>query len=102
MSGEFIDIAVLMHEISGQGFADARFLKDWKIVSSVDPDADLELLDETVQETRREWGTPATRDALLRRMRGSYSGQIQLSDPIRCSTDEPQKELDKLASVYRL
>ena len=99
---EFVNIAVVMLEptIDSQGFADVRFAESWKQVKSLDPGADIEMLDALKQEFREQLQDVAQRGALLRLLEDSFSNVVQLSPRKGCLADDPHKELALLASMY--
>ena len=97
-SDEGINIGVLMFEEGGQNFGGVRFLKDWKKLGSLQ-DVDTEFLDGLVRDLEEAWKSVSTREAFLRRMEESWSGQIQITPRSRTKTDQPEKELDRLARL---
>jgi hypothetical protein len=102
MTEEFVNIAVVILEppIDSQGFADVRFVESWNQVQSVDPGADIEVLDALKQEFRKQLQDVAQRRALLTLLEDSFSNVIQISPRKGCLADDPHKELAFLASVY--
>jgi hypothetical protein len=83
---EFVNIAVVMLEctVHSQGFAEVRFTESWKQVKSLDPGADIEMLDALKQEFRKRFQDAAQRRALLRLLEDSFSNVVQLSPRKRC------------------
>jgi Protein of unknown function (DUF3037) len=99
---EFVNIAVVMLEPSSdpQGFMDVCFAENWKHVRSIDPGADIEMLDGLKQEFIKQLEDVPRRGALLRLLEESFSNVVQLSARKGCLADDPHKELAFLASVY--
>jgi hypothetical protein len=102
MTEEFVNIAVVMLEDTSdpQGFMDVRFAENWKHVRSLDPGADIEMLDALKQEFRTQLQDVAQRGALLRLLEDSFSNLVQVSPRKGCLADDPHKELTLLASLY--
>ena len=98
---EFVNIGVLMVEASKSGkvFAEMRVAKDWRRVQCMDPQADLEVLEALLREIRGEVGEIRDRAMLLRRMEDSFSGVIQLSEPMAVMAENPAAEIETMASI---
>jgi hypothetical protein len=99
---EFVNIAVVMLEptIDSRGFAAVLFVESWKRVKSLDPGADIEMLDAFKQEVSEQLQDVTHREELLRLLEDSFSNVVQLSARKGCLADDPHKELALLASVY--
>lgn len=99
---EFVNIAVVMLEptIDSQGFADVRFAENWKHVKSLDPGADIEMLDALKCEICQQIRDVARREELLKLLEDSFSNVVQVSPRKGCLADDPHKELALLASMY--
>jgi hypothetical protein len=100
--GESVNIGVLMVEDGANGavFADMRVTKDWRRVQCVDPQVDLEVIEALLREIRSEVGQLRDRAMLLRRMEDSFSGVIQLSEPMAVVTENPAVEIETMASMF--
>ena len=98
--GEFVNIALIMIEVNPVGFADVRFIPDWKTVERVDPDVDIEMLQTMERYIRGQMRDPGSRQVLLRKMEDSFSNLIQLSPRSICVTEEPAKEIEALTALY--
>lgn len=97
-SEEFVNIGVLLREPEPDaGFWGFRFKSDWKQVRQLDPDADIELLDAIMHDIQSKLQS-TEREEMLRTMLDSFSNAIQLSPWENCLTDDPERELAKLAS----
>jgi hypothetical protein len=96
---EFVNIGVVLREdVSGD--ARVRFAPDWKRVRSIDPDADIELLDALAAELGTKLAEPAKREALLHVMEDSFSSTIRVSPRQAVLTDSLEKELRRLAHDF--
>ena len=111
VKGEFVNLGVVLLEESENGFTDVRFLRDWRRVRGLDPEADIELLESYEEELRRLLqsrlpeiinyrGPMSRRDWLLAQMQESFSGAIELTPMTAVLTESPQAELGKLAQMY--
>src|ERR1700726_4895395 len=78
---EFVNIAVVMLEptIDSQGFADVRFAENWQHVESLDPGADIEMLDAFKSEVGKQIQDVAYREEFLRLLEDSFSNVVQVS-----------------------
>jgi hypothetical protein len=99
---EFVNIGVVMIEAaaSGAGFADVRFTRDWRRVRCLDPQVDVEMLEALEREIRSQLGEVRERGLLLQRLEDSFSNVIQISPTKACLAEEPEKEIQTLASMY--
>jgi hypothetical protein len=99
VKNEFINIGLVL--LPGTGAPELRFTGDWSRVRSLDPEADIELLENFQTELReqlREAGEP--REFLLRRMQDSFANSLQASGFTACLADSPAAEADALARIY--
>ena len=53
VKGEFVNLGVVLLEEGDSGFTDVRFLRDWRRLRGLDPEADIELLESYEAELRR-------------------------------------------------
>ena len=111
VKGEFVNLGVVLLEEGPDGFTDVRFLRDWRRVRGLDPEADIVLLESYEAELRRllqsrlpeviNYRSPMSRrDWLLAQMQQSFSGAIELTPMTAVLTESPQAELGKLAQMY--
>jgi len=96
---EFVNIGVVMVEADA-GFADIRLTRDWRRVRCLDPDVDVEMLEAVGREIQARLADVQDRDGLVTKLQDSLSNSIQLSVAMGCLTDDPQKEMEELASMY--
>jgi hypothetical protein len=99
---EFVNLGVVMLEsdANGAGFADVRFTRDWRRVRCLDPQVDVEMLEELERDIRGQLGDTRDREVLLRKLGDSFSNLIQISATKACLTEQPAKEIEMLASLY--
>ncbi len=111
VKGEFVNLGVVLLEEGDNGFTDVRFLRDWRRVRGLDPEADIELLESYESELRRLLqsrlpetinyrGPMSRRDWLLAQIRDSFSGALEITPMAAVLTESPQAELGKLAQMY--
>lgn len=111
VSGEPVNIGVVLLEEGEQGFSGVRFRRDWGMVRAHDPDVDLELLQSYEEELTRLLnsrtaevinykGAISRRDWLLEQMEQSFSGAIELAPRQAVLTESPSAELGILAHAY--
>lgn len=97
LKDECVNIAVLM---VGEGFADARFARDWQRVMAFDPEADIELLTALTGEIRDKLRDIGELEEMLQRMQDSWANAVQLSIAKGCLTGDTATEIETLASQY--
>lgn len=111
VKGEFVNLGVVLLEEGDDGFTDVRFLRDWRRVRGLDPDADVELLESYETELRRLLqsrarevinyrGPMSRREWLLAQMQQSFSGALEITPMTAVLTESPQAEIGKLAQAY--
>jgi len=111
VKGEFVNLGVVLLEEGENGFTDVRFLRDWRRVRGLDPEADIDLLESYEAELRRLLQSRAPevinyRDAMSRRewllaqMQQSFSGALEITPMTAVLTESPQAEIGKLAQTY--
>jgi len=111
VKGEFVNLGVVLLEEGDGGFTDVRFLRDWRRVRGLDPDADVELLQSFEGELRRLLqsharevinyrGPMSRREWLLAQMQQSFSGALEITPMTAVLTESPQAEMGKLAQSY--
>jgi len=98
VAGEFINIGVVLFDPSG-GFCGVRFVRDWQQVLVFDPDADIEVLEALGREIEGLF-LGGKGEEILKTMEDSFSNAVQLSPGTVCLGNDPEKEIEKLASQY--
>jgi len=99
---EFVNIGLVMLEpgVSGAGFTDVRFTRDWRRVRCLDPQADVEMLEALEREVRLRLADTRDRQVLVQKLQDSLSNVIQLSSSKACLAEAPAQEMDALARLY--
>lgn len=103
VKNEFVNFGVVLMEQSSTGsagFVDVRLTHDWRRVRCLDPDVDLEMLEEWETEIRSQLGEVEDRQKMLTRMQDSFSNTIQVSPMLACVAADPQREIETLAELY--
>lgn len=100
LNESLVNIAVLGYEIDTGPFADARFLEGWEAALTLDPNADVEMLDALKKEIQSGWPNAQRREALLRMLLDSFSNGVQISREHSCLTDNPEDEMRDLVLRY--
>jgi hypothetical protein len=67
---------------------------------SLDPQADVEMLQAVERDIRRQIVDTHDREVLIRKLQDSFSNTIQLTAMKACETEEPQAEMETLAKLY--
>jgi hypothetical protein len=101
--GESINLGVVaIAPESGEpgGFADVRFIRNWRRLHCFDPLADVEEVQAIEREVRQDLQDPEKRAQLLKRLSDSYSNVIRFDRLQGCLTQSPALELEKLSALY--
>ncbi|HET9285827.1 MAG TPA: DUF3037 domain-containing protein [Candidatus Angelobacter sp.] len=99
VKNEFVNIGLVL--LPPAGSAEVRFTHDWSRVRSLDPQADVEVLEamETdLREKLREMN--GDREFILRRIQDSFSNALQPTEFQGCLAESPTAEADELARLY--
>jgi len=108
---EFVNLGVVLLETGETGFTGVRFLRDWRRVRGLDPEADVALLESYERELQallasraaeviNYRGPMSRREWLLDLMQQSFSGAVELTPMQAVLTESPQAELGVLARAY--
>jgi len=99
---EPVNIGLVMLEpgADGEGFADVRFTHDWRRVRSLDPQADVEMLEALERDIRGQLVNAQDRETLLQKLKDSFSNLIQVSATKACLAEDPAKEMETIARFY--
>lgn len=102
VSGQFVDIGVLLFEPQPNGFAyaDVRMTSDWRNVYRLDKEVDIEVLQDLEPYIRMQMRSSQDVSLLLRKFEESFANMIQLSPRNVCLAAEPARELERLCSMY--
>jgi hypothetical protein len=82
------------------GFADVRFIRNWRRLHCFDPLADVEVVQAIEREVRQDLQEPEKRAQLLKRLNDFYSNVIRFDRLQGCLTQSPALELEKLSAMY--
>jgi hypothetical protein len=102
LTGEFVNIALVMWE-SGEGaqnFRNVRLRQDWNRVLQFDPDTDIEVLAALCAEISNLLQSAPDLQLLIRKLENSLCNAIQLSERWPVRTENPAREMEKLAGMY--
>src|SRR5256712_5785685 len=95
-----IGFVVLEQGSNGSGFADVRFMTDWRRALCFDPEIDLEWLKALEADIRTEIQRSPDRQAFMRKLEESFSNLIELSPAQALLTEDIGKELKELQALY--
>ena len=97
----YVDFGLILKEKGNEGgFVSVRFAPNWRGVLHLDPQADIEVLEALEREITGQLSNLRDREVLLRWIEDSYSNVIQLSAKRTCLAEDPEKEVELLASIY--
>jgi hypothetical protein len=103
VKGEFVNIGVLLRDLSGAGPAPAyvRFTRDWARVRCVDPSADIEMLEALEQELiQRVEERREDMPYVLKTLEDSLSNGLQITGAKACLAETIPAELARLMQLY--
>lgn len=100
VKNEFVNIGVVLLGQSDEPYADIRMTRDWLRVMCMDPDADIEMIESLGRDLRAQLTSVHDRDVLLKKVRESFSGAIQISELKACLGEDPEQELENLTKFY--
>lgn len=93
-------VAIAPENGEPSGFADVRFIRNWRRLHCFDPLADVEEVQAIEREVRQDLQDPEKRAQLLKRLSDSYSNVIRFDRLQGCLTQSPALELEKLSALY--
>ena len=101
--GESINLGVVAFAPEGDngGFADVRFIRNWRRLHCFDPMADIEELQAIERDIVRDLQETQQRAELVKRMRDAWSNGVQIAPLQGCLTNlSPAMELERLSAIY--
>jgi DUF3037 family protein len=99
--GESINLGVVAVEAADGGFADVRFIRNWRRLHCFDPFADVEEVQAIEREIRRDLQDPQRRAELLKRVDDAWSNAVRCEPLQGCLTElSPALELERLSAIY--
>lgn len=101
--GESINLGVVAYapESEHGGFADVRFIRNWRRLHCFDPLVDVEELQAIERDIVRSLQDPQRWAELRKRMDDSWSNGVQVTALQGCETNlSPAMELERLSAIY--
>lgn len=101
--GESINLGVVAFAPNNHsgGFADVRFIRNWRRVHCFDPLVDVEELQAIERNIVRQLQDPQRWTELRKRMNDSWSNGVQVTALQGCQTNlSPAMELERLSAIY--
>jgi len=93
-------VAIAPGDDPAGGFADVRFIRNWRRLHCFDPLADDEEVQAIEREIRRDLQEPARRAELLKRVNDAWSNVIRFERMQGCLTESPALEMERLSAMY--
>jgi|SRR5579864_664212 len=82
------------------GFADMRFIRNWRRLHCFDPLVQMEEIQAIEREIRRDLDDPQKRAELVKRLNDSWSNVIRFDRLQGCLTESPVLEMERLSAIY--
>lgn len=101
--GESINLGVVAispEEQESGGFADVRFIRNWRRLHCFDLLADSEEVQAIEREISRDLQDPQKRSELLKRVQDSWSHVVRCERLQGCLTESPALEMERLSAIY--
>src|ERR1700756_4593252 len=99
--GESINLGVVaIAPGDAGGFADVRFIRNWRRLHCFDPLADVEEMQAMEREIRQDLQDPQRRSELVRRVGDAWSNVIRFEQLQGCLTESPALEMERLSTIY--
>jgi hypothetical protein len=93
-------VAIAPENDQAGGFADVRFIRNWRRLQCFDPLSDTEELQAIEREIRQDLHDPQKRQELLKRLNDSWSNTIRFDRLQGCLTESPVLEMERLSAIY--
>jgi hypothetical protein len=102
VKGEFVNVGLVVIDPNSNGeMIDVRFTKDRSRIRSLDPEADLNMLEKLHKEIAEEIGKSNDQAMLMKRIHDSFSGAVQISGIMRVLTGKQTiEEIDEVAKTF--
>jgi hypothetical protein len=106
VKGEFVNIGVVLREAADSGVpveTRVRFTRDWSRVRSLDPGADLAMLDDLEQEIAQRLKSGPSADEprpVLSLLEDTLSNSVQITDARASLAENLATELEQLMRLY--
>lgn len=101
--GESINLGVVAFAPKSEhgGFAEVRFIRNWRRLHCFDPLVDIEELQAIERDIARDLQDPQRWAELRKRMNDSWSNGVQITALQACLTNRsPALELERLSAIY--
>lgn len=101
--GESINLGVVAISPESReqgGFADVRFIRNWRRLHCFDPLANVEEVQAIEREIRQDLQDPQKRAELVKRLSDSWSNMIRFDRLQGCLTESPALEMQRLSAIY--
>lgn len=99
--GESINLGVVaIAPGDAEGFADVRFIRNWRRLHCFDPLADVEEVQAIEREIRQDLQDPQRRSELVKRVGDAWSNVIRFEQLQGCLTESPALEMERLNTIY--
>ncbi len=96
----FVEFGLIVREKAGDGFAGVRFAESWRDLKTLDPIADIDLLESLKREMEGQFSVLRDREVLMRWLEETYSNAIQLTPAKTYETTDQKGEIEMLTSLY--
>jgi hypothetical protein len=96
-SEEFVNVGLVLRERES-GEARVRLTSDFNRVRCLDPNADIETLEQVLHSVEQE--LQRDREFILKKIYDSFSNVLQISSTKACLTEDPVREMETLARMY--
>ena len=96
---DFVTVGLLMLERDG-GFAELRFIRDWKILQWMAPDVETEWFQSVENEILRRLGSLHRREDLMQLVNDKFGTMIDVAPTKRVQAENPAEEMEVLTSMY--
>jgi chorismate mutase len=98
---DFVTVGLLLVESDG-GFAEVRFTRDLRMLQCVAPDVELAWFGMVESEIRGRLGSLRRREDLMQLMNERFGTIMDVAPTKAVLTDDPEKEMAVLTSMYLL
>ena len=93
-------VAIAPPHGTASGFADVRFIRNWRRLNCFDPLADTNEVQAIEREIRRDLEDPQKHADLMKRLNDSWSNLVRFDRLQGCLTESPALEMERLSTIY--
>lgn len=94
---DYVSFGLVLLETDPAGFAEVRFMKSWRRLLCVHPDADLDYFRFLELDIRERLTAGVPRDELLAKMYDCLGNAVRLSEYHECLAEDPEAAMELLA-----